>query len=62
MQDSEIDPTSKEGEEIYQFDGGVDFKNVTFSYPSRPNIPVMPVSDTPETSLVSTHTVGPKGL
>ena len=23
-----------------RFSGGVDFKNVTFAYPSRPNVPV----------------------
>ena len=40
MQASEIDPTSDKGEEIEGFTGGVDFKHVTFAYPSRPNVPV----------------------
>nr|XP_057939638.1 ATP-dependent translocase ABCB1-like isoform X3 [Doryrhamphus excisus] len=36
-----IDNLSQEGQSLDQFDGNVEFEGVKFSYPSRPNIPVL---------------------
>ena len=37
----EIDSSSEEGERPKAFDGDVDFKDVRFNYPSRPNVEVL---------------------
>ena len=37
----EIDSSSEEGERPKAFDGDVDFKDVHFNYPSRPNVEVL---------------------
>ena len=40
LQVPEIDSSSSEGETPAKFDSTVEFNNVSFSYPSRPDVPV----------------------
>lgn len=40
LQKSLINPTSEEGEKPDKFDGTVEFKDVCFAYPTRPDVVV----------------------
>lgn len=38
--ESKIDPLDERGEQPAQFEGNIEFQNVQFHYPSRPDVPV----------------------
>jgi ABC-type multidrug transport system fused ATPase/permease subunit len=40
---SKIDPFSSEGQQPSALAGDIEFENVSFAYPSRPNLPVLKV-------------------
>ena len=41
LQKSLINPVTEEGEKPEEFDGSIEFKDITFSYPTRPDIKVL---------------------
>ena len=51
----EIDSSSEEGETPNSFDSTIQFNNVSFNYPSRPDVPVGSSTTTYNVHVASLH-------
>ena len=60
-QKSEIDASSEEGEKPDKFSGNIQFSNVAFRYPARPDVQVLRGLNLKVTSGQTVALVGPSG-